>query len=100
MAFLFVADLLADFLFKRLDEVEGDVGWLEVFGLGVRNVVDERAECGCAGNRGGFFALRDLRGVEPSQHAGGDGLRVALDAGELTGYEDGRLEGVVPTGLD
>ena len=56
VAFFFVADLSADFFFERLTEVEGDVGGLEVLWIGVRDVVNQRAECSAARNRGWFFA--------------------------------------------
>jgi hypothetical protein len=41
MPLLFVTDLFAHFFFERLDQVEGYVGGLEVFGIGVGDVVDE-----------------------------------------------------------
>ena len=40
---LFVADLFAESGFEGWEEVEGDVGGLEVFGFGVGDVVGEGA---------------------------------------------------------
>ena len=41
VAFFFVADLFAEVFFEGWEEVEGDVGGLEVFGFGVGDVVGE-----------------------------------------------------------
>ena len=58
MPLLLVADLLAHFFFQRLQQVEGDVGGLKVFGVGVGDVVHQRAE-GRGARRGrGFFAAQ------------------------------------------
>ena len=88
VAFFFVADLSAEVLFEWEQEVEGDVGGLEFFVVGVGDVVGEGA---VGGDAGGWFrgaALREGCGVAAGQKAGGDGLGVAFYAGELAGYED------------
>ncbi len=84
---LLVADFLARLFVEGLQQVEGDVGGLEVFGVGVGDVVDQRAESGGAGNGRGLLAVGDGGGVKPGQQAGGDGFGVAFDAGELAGEE-------------
>jgi hypothetical protein len=43
VAFLLVADLLAKLFFEREKQVEGDVGWLEFFGIRVGDVMRQRA---------------------------------------------------------
>ena len=43
VAFFFVADLFAEVFFERREEVEGDVGGLEVLCFGVGDVVGEAA---------------------------------------------------------
>ena len=90
MALFLVADLFAQLFFERLQQIEGDVGGLEVFGVGVGDVVDQRAEGGGARDRRGLFSACERRGVEAGQHAGGDGFGVAFDAGELAGEESFR----------
>ena len=47
-----VADLLALRLFQWQQEVERDVGWLEVIGLGMSNVVHQRTQGAGTGNGG------------------------------------------------
>ncbi len=89
VAFFFVADGFAEFFFERDEEVEGDVGGLELFVVGVGDVVDERAVGGEARGRGGFYASGQGGGVAACEEASGDGLGVAFDAGELAGDEDG-----------
>jgi hypothetical protein len=43
MTFFLVVDSLSRLFLKWLEEIEGDVGGLEVFGVGVGDVVDQRA---------------------------------------------------------
>ena len=88
VAFFFVADGFADGFVEWGEEVEGDVGWLEAFGVAVGDVVGEGAVG--AGAWGGFWdaAVGEGRCVSSGEQAGGDGLGVALDAGELAGDED------------
>ena len=88
MALLLVADLLAQLFFKRLQQIKRDVGGLEVFGIGVGDVVDQRAQ-GAGARRGDrFLATNQRGGVETGQQPGGDGLRVTLDAGKLAGKHE------------
>ena len=56
MALFLVADFFAHLFFERLQQVEGDVGGLKVFGVGVGDVVNQRAERRCARNGRGLFA--------------------------------------------
>ena len=62
-------------------------GW-NPFGVGVGDVVNQRAECRGAGNGSWFFAARERCGVEARQQACGDGFGVAFDARELAGKEN------------
>src|SRR5580658_1298331 len=65
------------------------MGWVEAPGIGVRDVVDERAERRLA--RGGDWrgSPGSGGGVKAGQHAGGDGFGVSFDAGNLSGEENG-----------
>jgi hypothetical protein len=45
MTLLLVANLAARFVIERLQQIEGDVGRLEAFGVGVRDVVNQRTQC-------------------------------------------------------
>lgn len=91
MAFFFVANLFAEVFFKRWEEVEGDVGGLELFVVGVGDVVGEGPVGGKAWGGCGLLAAGEGGGVAAGEEAGGDGLGVALDAGELAGDEDARV---------
>ena len=97
VAFFLVADAFAKVFFERWKEVERDVGGLEAFGFGVGDVVDEGAVGAGSGGGSGGLAGGELRGVDAGEQAGGDGLGVALDAGELAGDEEigagAKLEG-------
>jgi len=88
VALFFVADFFAEIFFEGFEKVEGDVGGLEVGGVGVGDVVDQRAQgCG-AGNGDGLMAAGERRGVNAGEHTGGDGFGVAFDTGNLAGEED------------
>src|SRR5579872_2683298 len=50
---------VADFLIERRKQIEGDVGGLKFVGVGVRDVVGERAEGGGARRGDGLCAARD-----------------------------------------
>jgi hypothetical protein len=88
VAFFLVADRFAEVFFERRQQVEGDVGGLEALALRVGDVVGEGAVGGGARGGRGLLAVRERRGVAAGEQAGGDGLGVALDAGELAGDQD------------
>ena len=69
MAFFFVADGFAEVFFEGDEEVEGDVGGLELFVVGVGDVVDEGAVGGEAWGWGGL--IRRGRGRRRSGRRGG-----------------------------
>ena len=93
MPFFLVANLPAQLFLERFEQVECDVGGLKALGVGVGDVVDQGAEGAGARGRRGLFAAGERCGVEAGEQAGGDGLGVALDAGELAGEEDGVIHG-------
>ena len=64
MAFFFVADFFAEIFFEGWEEVEGDVGRLEFFGFGVRDVVGERAVGAQPGRGHRSFAVCNRCGVD------------------------------------
>ena len=67
VAFFFVADLFAEVFFEGWEEVEGDVGGLEVLGFGVGDVVGERAVGAEAwGGGGGCRRARGRRRSVPA----------------------------------
>ena len=80
MAFFLVADPAAEVFFEGWEEVEGDIGGLEPFAVGVGYVVDEAAVGGLAGGRGGSVAVGEGSGVAACEEAGGDGFGVAFNA--------------------
>ena len=81
--------LLAELSLRvREQQVEGDVGGGEFFEVAVGDVVGERAVGAEARGGRGLVAVGEGCGVAAGQHAGGDGLGVAFDAGELAGDED------------
>src|SRR5271165_1041672 len=84
-ALLFVANAAPGFFFERDEQVEGDIGGVEALALGVRDVVDERAERGLARDRGETKPLGCGCGVETGEHAGGDRFGVSLNSGDLAG---------------
>ncbi len=59
MTLFLVADFFAHLFFERLQQVEGDVGRLEVLRVGVGDVVDQRAERRGARDRRGLFSARE-----------------------------------------
>src|ERR1700741_1135125 len=73
VTFFLVADLAALFFRHRLPQGKGDVGGLEVLGIGVSDVVDEGAERGAARDGDGLPAVRERCGVESREQASGDG---------------------------
>ena len=78
-------------LLRGREEVEGDVGGLELLRFGVGDVVGQAAVgTGSRGWRWGA-ALRDGCGVASGQHAAGDRFGVAFDAAELAGDHDARV---------
>ena len=88
VAFLLVANLLAELFFERHEQIEGDVGGLEVLAFGVGDVVRQRAVGGEARGGCGCLAAGEGGGEASGEQAGGDGFGVAFDAGELAGDED------------
>ncbi len=90
MPLLLVARLLAGLHIHRLQQVEGDIRRLEVLGLSMRDVVRERAQGGGARRGYGRLSMRQRGGVAPGEQAGGDRLRVALDARELSRDQERR----------
>ena len=54
---------VADFLVKWGKEIEGDVGGLEIFGIGVGDVVSERSEGGGSRRRNRIAADGERCGV-------------------------------------
>jgi hypothetical protein len=91
----FVADFFSQLFFERHQQIEGDVCRLKVLSVGLRDVVDERAQRCFARYGRGACTLRGGCGVEPGEQAGGDRFGVALDAGNLSGEVDA---GVVAQG--
>ncbi len=89
VALFLVANFAADFFFEGLEQIEGDVGGLEVPGVSVGDVVDQRAEGGGARDRDRLFATGEGCRVEAGQHPCGNGFGVAFDAGDLAGEEQG-----------
>src|SRR3984957_20676954 len=83
MTFFFVTDLFAKLFLEGWEEVEGDVGRLELFGFGVSDVVGEGAVGAQPWRRGWGLAVRDGCGKDTGQHAARDRFGVAFDAGEL-----------------
>ncbi len=72
-------------------------GWKSL-GVGVADVVGERAVGAGAGRGDGFgverravHATGESGGGESGEQAGGDGFDVALDAGELAGEDEARV---------
>ena len=116
VAEFFVAHFAFCLLVELFEQVEGDVGGLEVGGVGVAEIVDKRAVgAGAGGGRSGCeqrptqadrglewataptvptlptegeWATRQNRGGDAGEQAGGDGFDVAFDAAELAGEED------------
>ena len=89
VAFFFVADAFAEFFFEGWEKVERDVGWGELFGFGMGDVVGEGAVGGEAGGGGGLGAVGESCSVASGEEAGGYRFGIAFDAGELAGDEDG-----------
>src|SRR5581483_5083473 len=88
----FVADLLAQLFFERLQKVEGDIRRLESFRIGMRDVVHQRTERCRTRHRSGLLAMNNRSSrIEPGQHTGGNRFCVSLDTGDLAGEEEGRL---------
>jgi len=88
VALFFVAHLFAEIFFEGWEEIEGDVGGLEFFCLGVGDVVGQAAVgraswCGCW-----RLSLRNGCGVDAGQHAAGNGFGVAFDSAKLAGDHD------------
>ena len=88
VALFFVANPVAEFVFKRHEQIEGDVGGLEVFAFSMCDVVRERAVGGEARGGLGSLAASEGGGETPGQEAAGDGFGVAFDAGKLAGDKD------------
>ena len=60
VAGFFVANLLAHFFFQRLQQVEGHIGRLEVLGVGMGDVMHQRAEAQGARRGRRLFSARDF----------------------------------------
>jgi hypothetical protein len=84
MPLLLVADFFAQLFLQRLQEIEGDVGGLEIFRVGVGDVVNQRAESACTRRWNGLISASQRGGVDARKQTGSDRFRVAFDAGKLT----------------
>src|SRR5450432_1146213 len=86
--FLVALFTIANASLQGWEQVEGDVGGLEAFGVCLRYVVEKRPEGGSSGWADGKFAVRQSRGLDASQKSGRDGLDVAFDAANLSSEEE------------
>src|SRR4051794_38384695 len=88
VALLLVANAALGGFVELLEQVEGNVGGLEILRIGVADVVDQRTEGGSAWGGDGLGAGGERGGGESGELSGGDGLDVAFDPGDLSGEED------------
>src|ERR1700733_13333983 len=86
-----VAYLLAQSLFQRQQQIKGYICRLELPGIGMGNVVHQRAQGGAARHRGGWFTMGKLGGIQAGEHSGSNGFGVAFHAGKLPGNQNARV---------
>jgi len=88
MAHSLLAYAEADIVVERGQQIEGDVGGLKVFRIGVSDVHDDRPQRALPRRRDQRLALSHRCGVQASQHPCCNGFRVALDARYLSSKEN------------
>src|SRR5271155_64334 len=74
---------VADLAIECGQQIEGDVGGLEILALGSCDVVDQRSECGDPRRRQGLAAGGEGGSIDPRDQAGGDRFDIAFDAADL-----------------
>ena len=91
---------VANFLFERREKIEGDVGGLESFGIGLRDVVNERTECRGAGRGNGIGSGGERGGVHAGHQADRDGFDVPFDSADLAGKENAGMRFHLERGIE
>lgn len=82
---------VADFFLQGGEKIERYVGRLKIAGIGMGDVMRQRAEGGGA-RRGFDFISGNQRGrVNTRKQASGNGFHIALDAANLPGKKDSRV---------
>src|SRR3954453_10937164 len=86
--FLVVFELLLRFFVESRQQIEGDIGRLEVPRIGVRDVVAQASKRRCPREHLRLFAGRESCGIPARYQPGGNRFRVSLDARDLSGKEN------------
>ena len=78
---------IADFLFQWRQQIKRDVGWLEVFRIGMRNVVEKCTHHGSGWEGNRLSTHSDTNGINSRHQASRSRADIALGTGYLPSKE-------------